>query len=127
VTSLASIVVCDLSTRKFGAVSARPLVIASDWNGSSNPQIYLSPMTGGHPSIVLGADGSSVLVGPLASTALATTAVEGLFFIPTCAGTPTGIPHYAAAGATAMMYDSTGKKLWLYDLATSSWKGVVVA
>lgn len=60
-------------------------------------------------------------------TAIATTATGGFPKIPTCAGTPTGVPTNRATGSAEIVYDSTGKKLWIYDNATTSWKGVVIA
>lgn len=57
----------------------------------------------------------------------ATNATDPYFYIPTCAGTPTGVPRNAAVGATAMVFDDTAHKLWLYEQSTSTWKGVVVA
>lgn len=60
-------------------------------------------------------------------SAIATNATGGFLKIPTCAGTPTGTPANAATGSAEVVYDSTGKKLWIYDNATTSWKGVVIA
>lgn len=61
------------------------------------------------------------------TTRNATTATSPYFYIPTCAGTPTGVPRNAAVGATAMIFDDTAHKLWLYEQSTGTWKGVVVA
>lgn len=60
-------------------------------------------------------------------SAIATNATGGFVKIATCAGTPTGAPANAATGSAELVYDSTGKKFWIYDNATTSWKGVVVA
>lgn len=57
----------------------------------------------------------------------ATTATFPYIYIPTCAGTPTGVPRNAAVGQTAMMFDDTAHKLWIYEQSTATWKGVVVA
>lgn len=51
--------------------------------------------------------------------ALATTATDGFLYIPTCAGTPTGVPT-AFTGGIPLVYDTTGHKLWIYD---GGWKG----
>lgn len=59
-------------------------------------------------------------------TQLAAADAYGQAFLPTVAGTPTGVPA-AGAGIAPMVYDTTGKKLWVYDTVTSTWKGVVVA
>ena len=51
--------------------------------------------------------------------ALATTATKGFFYIPTCAGTPTGIPTLFV-GTVPIVYDTTNHKLYIYD---GTWKG----
>ena len=48
------------------------------------------------------------------TAALATTATDGFLYIPTCAGTPTGVPT-AQTGAVAMVFDTTNNKLYIYD------------
>lgn len=53
----------------------------------------------------------SVLIG---NQALATTATEGFLYIPTCAGTPTGVPT-TRTGRIAMIYDTTNHQFWFYD------------
>jgi hypothetical protein len=58
---------------------------------------------------------------------LATTATLGFAWLPTCAGTPTGVPATPPAGMSAFVYDTTGKKIWMYDQVSSAWKGVVIA
>lgn len=68
----------------------------------------------------LSANGN-VVVG---SAALATTATDGFLHIPTCAGTPTGVPT-AYTGRAPLVFDTTGSKLWVRTGGT--WKGVVVA
>ncbi len=57
----------------------------------------------------------SVVVG---NQAVATTATDGFLYIPTCAGTPTGVPT-TFAGRIAMIYDTTAHQFWFYD---SGWK-----
>lgn len=46
--------------------------------------------------------------------ALATNATMGFSYIETCPGTPTGVPT-AATGRSAMVWDSTNDKLYVYD------------
>ena len=58
-----------------------------------------------------------------ANAALATTATTGFLYVPTCAGTPTGVP-VTETGTVAMIYDTTANKIWFYN---GSWRGVVVA
>ena len=57
----------------------------------------------------------SVVVG---NQALATNATEGFLYIPTCAGTPTGVPT-ARTGRVALIYDTTNFQFWIYD---GAWK-----
>lgn len=114
----------DVSTRKFGTAAAIPLALSADWDGSSHPQIYMSPRTGTNPTVVLGWDGSDALVGVLAP--IATSSTKGFLYIPTCAGTPTGVPHWTNAnGGSPIIVDTTGSKIWVNIGGT--WKGVVVA
>lgn len=47
------------------------------------------------------------------SAALSTAATDGFFYIPTCAGTPTGTPT-AITGAAPMVADSTNSKVYCY-------------
>jgi hypothetical protein len=60
---------------------------------------------------------SSVIAGP--GSALATTATNGFMYVPTCAGTPTGVPT-AQTGATAIVIDTTNNKLYFYS--SGSWR-----
>jgi hypothetical protein len=57
--------------------------------------------------------------------ALSTTATGGFVCLPTCAGTPTGVPDGVTSGTVPMVFDTTGVKLWIYT--GGAWKGVVVA
>lgn len=57
----------------------------------------------------------SVVVG---NQALATTATDGFLYIPTCAGTPTGVPT-TFTGRIAMVYDTSAHQFWFFD---GSWK-----
>lgn len=50
--------------------------------------------------------------------ALATGAVNGFLYIPTCAGTPSGTPE-AWTGTVPLIYDSTNNILYIYNAA---WK-----
>lgn len=57
----------------------------------------------------------------------ATTATLGFPQIPTMAGTPTGVPT-VTTGFNPMVYDTTNRKLWIYDYGgTPAWIGVVLA
>lgn len=57
----------------------------------------------------------SVIVG---TTAIATTAVDGFFYVPTCAGTPTGTPTTYGATA-AQVFDDTNDILYIW--AGAAW------
>lgn len=50
------------------------------------------------------------------SAAIATNATDGFVYIPTCAGTPTGVPT-TNTGRVAMVYDTTNHQFWIYDAA----------
>jgi len=58
--------------------------------------------------------GSVVLSG----AALATNATDGFTYIPTCAGTPTGVPT-VQTGTVAIVYDTTNNKIAIYN---GAWK-----
>jgi hypothetical protein len=70
--------------------------------------------SGGTPleRMFISADGD-VRVG----SSLTTGATNGFLRIPTCAGTPTGVP---AGGTGSMVYDTTNNKLYIYN---GGWKG----
>jgi hypothetical protein len=59
----------------------------------------------------------------LATAALATNATAGFTYIPSCPGTPTGVPT-AQTGTVAMVYDSSANKLWIYN---GSWRSATFA
>jgi hypothetical protein len=48
------------------------------------------------------------------TAALATNATDGFLYIPTCAGTPTGVPT-AYTGKVAMVFDTTNNEFYIYD------------
>lgn len=66
----------------------------------------------------------NLIVGNLVNVtaALATNATDGFLYLPTCAGTPTGVPT-AYTGANAHIYDTTNNKLWVYN---GAWRGIVL-
>ena len=49
------------------------------------------------------------------NAALATNATVGFLMIPSCAGTPTGTPADIPTGQAPIVYDSTNKKLCVWD------------
>jgi len=46
---------------------------------------------------------------------------NGMFYIPSCSGAPTGVPTIENAGITCLMYDETNNKLYAYN---GGWKSV---
>lgn len=52
------------------------------------------------------------------TAAIALNATAGHGYMPTCAGTPTGVPG-TIAGFAGFVYDITAHKLWVYD---GGWK-----
>lgn len=48
-------------------------------------------------------------------TALATNATNGFAYLPTCAGTPTGVPAASFTGKAPVVIDSTNNKMYIYS------------
>lgn len=59
----------------------------------------------------------------LGGVALATTATAGFTWLPSCSGTPTGVPT-SYTGSVASVYDTAANKLWIYN---GSWRSVTLA
>lgn len=59
-----------------------------------------------------------------ANAALATTATDGFFYAPSCAGPPTGVPT-AQTGTIPLVVDSTNGRL--YARVAGAWKSVLFA
>ena len=62
--------------------------------------------------------GTSLTCG---SGAISTSATTGMFGLPTCAGTPTGVPNttHFPSGVVAALYDTSANKIWVYN---GSWR-----
>lgn len=74
----------------------------------------LSPITfetGAAERMRITANGNVVAGG---SAALATNAENGFLYVPTCAGTPTGVPT-AITGMAPIVVDTTNNKLYFYS------------
>lgn len=82
------------------------LIIGTDTTGNSPVSFW----TNGVERAKITALGSKVM----GVAALATNATDGFLYIPTCAGTPTGVPT-AQTGTVAMIFDTTNNKLYIYD------------
>jgi hypothetical protein len=55
----------------------------------------------------------NVIIGD-STNALATTATDGFLYVPTCAGTPTGVPT-TVAGVAPIVINTTNNKLYFYS------------
>ena len=94
------------------AVASGSLVISTSvdrWTITSAGKFV--PASGQSPGIVV------------AGAALGTTATTGFLYIPSCAGTPTGVPA-TETGTVALVYDTTNEKLYAYN---GAWKSVTLA
>ncbi|KAF0102245.1 MAG: hypothetical protein FD144_2680 [Rhodospirillaceae bacterium] len=91
-------------------------VIPSDanWAGGGVGGIVISPETtnGNVSKTALFPHAGGFVVGT--GSALTTTATDGFIYVPTCAGTPAGVPT-AFSGAAALVIDSTNHKLYFYS------------
>ena len=72
----------------------------------------------------------------LGTGALTSASVGGFFFLPTlplASGTPAtpvnlaASPIYPYSGRSAMVFDTTGNKLWIYNPVAAAWKSVTLA
>ncbi len=54
------------------------------------------------------------VIAALGSASLATNATEGFFYVPACAGPPTGTP-VAQAGLVPIVVDTVASKLYFYS------------
>lgn len=90
------------------------------YSGSSNSgpagNVFIASTNDQNPAVTVDAN-NNVIIG---SGALATTATDGFLYIPTQAGTPTGVPT-SVTGSVAMTYDTTTNFLYVYN---GAWKKV---
>ncbi len=100
-------------------ISAPTYSCASAMTVDRGATLYISgaPIGGGAGPITLTSGAAlktgsgSVVVG---GAAIATNATAGFLYLPTCAGTPTGVPE-VHTGTCAMVFDTTNNKLYIYD------------
>lgn len=64
-----------------------------------------------------------IMAGANNSSPLSLSSTSGFFSLPTCAGTPTGVPANVPTGYVACIYDSTGNNYYVYN---SGWKKVAL-
>ena len=61
-----------------------------------------------------------------AGATYATTDVLGFLFLPTVAGAQTGVPTNATDKQSAIRFDTTNNKLWVYNHVSGAWKSIVL-
>lgn len=91
-----------------------------------------SPGSGGTygNTLVIAGGSQALLVDPsqnviAGSNAVTTSSNSGFFYIPASSGAPTGTPT-TYSGFVAMYYDTSNHEFWIYDTATSTWKGIIL-
>ncbi len=103
--------------------------IRLDGSASGNTYIYqeasdkLSLFVGAQSAMIVQTIATLVNIVCGKQLAVPTTSDNGFLYIPSMAGTPTGTPS-SYTGKTAMIYDTSGEKLWIYN---GGWVGVVLA
>ena len=94
--------------------------------GTNNSGEVVTVRAGGTTAITISGSTQNVVMSTSTvmapATALATTATNPFPYIPTSAGTPTGVPNAAAAGRSAIINDTTNHKLCWYEQANAAWK-----
>jgi hypothetical protein len=92
---------------------------------TNNYGAYIGPIAGGSVNWAIYCPSSTTSGGVcFRDTALTTGATVGHFFVPSCAGAPTGVPATIPAGQIAMHFDSTNN--FLYAYLNSAWKKTTV-
>jgi hypothetical protein len=124
--AIATVVTGADSLRLVRSSSSLELNIAKYWNGSGNPltdgnkgDIVAIGNAGGDGLVLVNGNteraritaAGSVVVG---TAALATSATDGFLYVPTCAGTPTGVPT-TQTGTAAIVINTTNNKLYFYS------------
>jgi hypothetical protein len=89
------------------------------FRNNANTGDILAVWQGGSDELILGRTNGATLLG---LNAPATGATSGHPYISAVAGPPTGVPG-VFTGYSAIVYDTTTHKLWVYD---AGWKGIVL-
>jgi hypothetical protein len=91
--------------------------------GTNKYGLYIGALSGATNNFAINTEGGTVQFkgGSVvcSGAALSTSATDGFLYIPTCAGTPSGVPT-SKTGTVAMVFDTTNNKLYIYD---GSWLG----
>ncbi len=127
-TSGSAIILGNQQRIKFFGTTTNVAYIYTD---SGNNMRFVPPTSGGFfirnntdgLNLVQVLSSGNVIIGNGAANA--TTATNLMLMIPFVAGTPTGVPQNAASGIS-LEYDTTGKKIWVYDNVSATWKSVGV-
>lgn len=101
-----------------GAPTFASCALCAD-NGATTSPVFLARVNGATQVSITSL--GSLVVG--VAGALSTSATDGFLYIPTCAGTPTGVPT-TQTGTVAQVYDTTNNKLYVYN---GAWKGVTLS
>lgn len=99
----------NASSVQIAALSTTTRLLAGQTGTGS--YLPLTIFTGGSERCRVDIDGN-IVAG--ASVALATTATNGFLYVPTCAGTPTGVPT-AITGMAPIVVNTTNNKLYFYS------------
>ena len=116
-----------------------PVTFGTSGSGGSYPfneagNLIVQSRTSGAGRDIILATGTSAVAGLIVDrnqsvrigvATIATNSTNGFPYIPAASGTPTGAPT-ALTGFVAMYYDTSAHKIWFYDTATSTWRGVAV-
>jgi hypothetical protein len=111
----------EFGARFYGGAASRPVHVTSGTVGDrrAQPAIRIDPWGERPGRVVLGADGSNVVVG--SGYSIPSEATRGFAYIQAINGPPTGAPE--AAGATnPLVYDRTTKCLCIYDFDDARWR-----
>lgn len=104
------------TTRGIINLSSTNFTIQTDAIGTGAAKDLLLNVSGTTAQIQL-TTGGNTIAGSLA--ALATTATDGFFYVPTCAGAPTGTPT-SVTGKSPIVIDTTNNRLYFYS--TGAWR-----